>query len=104
MSQKRLFGPVRAVVSVQFEIDWAPELDLSRCRSAVDPRTQGPANSDGVFWRCSNAENQQRTGRAQRSLRHRDRQERRIPYDFQKRRAATPEEAGWLQGRAVAGG
>jgi len=30
---------------------WAPELGLSRCRSAVHPRTQGPANSDGVFWR-----------------------------------------------------
>ena len=30
---------------------WAPELGLSRCRSAVDPRTQGPANSDEVFWR-----------------------------------------------------
>jgi len=32
-------------------MDWAPELELSRCRSAVDPRTQGPANSDGVFSR-----------------------------------------------------
>jgi heme-degrading monooxygenase HmoA len=33
-------------------MDWAPELDLSRCRPAVDPRTQEPANSDEVFWRC----------------------------------------------------
>ena len=30
-------------------MDWAPELGLSRCRSAEDPRTQGPANSDEVF-------------------------------------------------------
>src|SRR3954464_8198645 len=51
--QNDLFGPKRALLSVQFEISWAPELGLSRCRSVVYPRTQGPANSDGVFWRYS---------------------------------------------------
>jgi len=51
MLPNRLFGLKRAVLFVQSEMDWAPELGLSRCRSAEDPRTQGPANSDGVFWR-----------------------------------------------------
>jgi heme-degrading monooxygenase HmoA len=34
-------------------MDWAPELGLSRCRSVVDPRNAGSANSGGVLWRCS---------------------------------------------------
>src|SRR5256885_4864429 len=103
-SQLMFSGPNVHYWLVQSEMGWAPELGLSRCRSAVDPRTQGPANSDEVFWRLENAEDQQRAGRTQRSLRHRDRQERRVPYDFQKRHSSNSEETGWLQERAIAGG
>src|SRR5687767_45731 len=86
----------------RFGTDRAPErIPLGVDLPAVGPRAQA-GNNDEVLEKLS-AEKQQRTGRAQRSIRYRDGQEPRVPYALHQQSAPTPEEAGRLQGRAAAG-